>query len=304
MHVRLQPLAGTFVALSSVLLLTTAGDGKADCSVSVAIVPSHDALAREFNPGTNYGSGGALHVSGPDATNFLGEPNGRHDSLIKIDPSSALNAFNVAFGAGNWTLTGVELITQEVGLPNNPIFNVGAGQFDVHWLSDDSWIQGSGSPQFPVPAGENEMCWNLLQTILTSATETHMGTYANQSASGQRNYQLTLAPQFVADVLAGGPVSLHMSPVTPTIGYTLFASNHGLPQNHPQLVLTAKATGGDVNCDSTPNLADVDAFILAALDPVAFAATYQGCNIAGADLNHDGNINGLDISSLLCAILP
>ena len=304
MNVRHVTWARSTFLMSAILGSMAVRAAHADCSVSVAIVPTHDAFARELNPGLNYGSGGALHVSGPDATNFLGEPNGRHDSVMKIDPASALTAFDAAFGAGNWTLSAAELITQEVGLPNNPIFNVGAGQFSVQWLSDDSWIQGSGSPQFPVAAAGTEMCWTLLQTILASATQTHMGTYANESASGERNYSLTLVPNFVADVVAGGPVSLHVSPVTPTIGYTFFALNHGIATNHPRLVLTARATGGDVNCDTVRNLADVDAFILAVLDPAAFGVAYPGCNMSGADLNHDGNINGLDIPSLVCAVVP
>lgn len=296
--------AGRLALLCTFLILTCSRTGRADCSVSVALVPIHDALARELNPDLNYGSGGALHVSGPDAVNALSEPNGRHDTLLKIDPIPALIAFNDAFGAGNWTLTGAELITQEVGMPNNPIFNIGTGQFDVRWLSHDTWVQGPGSPQFPMTAAENEMCWTLLQTILASATETHLGTYANLTTSGQRNYDLTLAPEFVADVGAGGPVSLHLLPVTPTIGYTFFASNHGIATNHPQLVLTARATGGDVNCDTVKNLADIDAFLLALLNPAAFDGTYPGCNINGADLNHDGNIDGRDVASLVCRFVP
>jgi len=304
MKFRCLPRSSCIAVLSAVAMLGIAESGRADCSLSVTIVPSHDAFARELDPGLNYGSGGALHVAGVDAVNSLGESNGRHDTLMKVDPTAALAGFDAAFGAGNWTLVAAELVTQEVGLPNNPIFNVGAGQFKVQWLSDDSWIQGPGTPQFPTAATGNEMCWNLLQTILGSATETHMGTYANESTSGQRNYSLTLVPEFVSDVLSGGPVSLHLTAETPTIGYTFFASNHGISTNHPQLVLTARATGGDVNCDAVRNLADVDAFVLAVLDPAAFTTTYPGCAIAGADLNHDGNVDGLDISALLCALVP
>jgi hypothetical protein len=64
------------------------------------------------------------------------------------------------------------------------------------------------------------------------------------------------------------------------------------------MVLTASANvvAGDMNCDGTVNLADIDALSLALTDPVAYAAAHPGCNINAGDLNTDGLVNGNDIS--------
>jgi len=58
-----------------------------------------------------------------------------------------------------------------------------------------------------------------------------------------------------------------------------------------------------LNCDCAINIIDIDAFILALLDPVAFGSAYPGCDIFHGDMNHDGAVDGLDIHSFVTCIL-
>src|SRR5213078_3350087 len=52
---------------------------------------------------------------------------------------------------------------------------------------------------------------------------------------------------------------------------------------------------GDLNCDGVVNAADVPAFVLAVLDPAAYAAQYPGCSVARGDMNGSGTVDGNDI---------
>src|SRR5262249_8934761 len=52
---------------------------------------------------------------------------------------------------------------------------------------------------------------------------------------------------------------------------------------------------GDTDCDGVVASTDVPSFVLALLDPAAYAVAYPGCDPAHADVNHDGQIDGADI---------
>ena len=56
---------------------------------------------------------------------------------------------------------------------------------------------------------------------------------------------------------------------------------------------------GDMNCDDEVSELDVDAFVLALIDPAGYATAYPNCNINLADCNWDGNLNSLDIDSFI-----
>lgn len=57
----------------------------------------------------------------------------------------------------------------------------------------------------------------------------------------------------------------------------------------------AGSTIGDVNCDCARNSADVDALVLALLDPAAYQAAFPSCGLTKCDLNGDGSVDGKDI---------
>jgi hypothetical protein len=65
-------------------------------------------------PANNYGGGGALAVSGAAATNALGETNGLFDTLMRFPMTNVVSSEAV----GNWLITGVRLILNEMALPD------------------------------------------------------------------------------------------------------------------------------------------------------------------------------------------
>ena len=61
-------------------------------------------------------------------------------------------------------------------------------------------------------------------------------------------------------------------------------------------------TIGDLNCDGSVNFFDIDAFVLAITDPVAYGAAYPDCDIMLADCNGDGEVNFFDIDAFVALI--
>jgi hypothetical protein len=275
-------------------------------SVNASLVPIEDAFVRALVPTINYGSAGALAVAGDAAVNGASQPQGRFESVMKWDIGPAVAAFNTAYGVGNWTISAARLVVTEVSVANNAIFNRGLGDFTVVWLSDDNWVEGPGSPlSLPPHVGVgNEMTWDYLQALLVSASQSSLGVFSNQLVDGTRTFHLALSPPLLADIQSGGMVSLHLAPVTTTVGFTFFGSDYGVFANWPTLELSAKRSLADMNCDGVRNLADINAFVMALLDPAQFALAYPGCNIAVADVNSDGTVDGDDIPGLLCAVVP
>ncbi len=51
---------------------------------------------------------------------------------------------------------------------------------------------------------------------------------------------------------------------------------------------------GDLDCDGLANAGDIDAFLLAVLDPARYGVAYPGCRRSTADLNCDGLVDALD----------
>ncbi len=59
---------------------------------------------------------------------------------------------------------------------------------------------------------------------------------------------------------------------------------------------------GDLNCDGAVDNGDIDAFVLALLDPAAFAAAFPDCNFDNADINQDGNVDNGDIDPFVALL--
>lgn len=59
---------------------------------------------------------------------------------------------------------------------------------------------------------------------------------------------------------------------------------------------------GDSNCDGRVNVLDINSFVLALSDPVAYAALHPGCARLRADLNGDGAVTVQDINEFVAAI--
>ncbi|MCG3125472.1 MAG: hypothetical protein CHACPFDD_00295 [Phycisphaerae bacterium] len=57
---------------------------------------------------------------------------------------------------------------------------------------------------------------------------------------------------------------------------------------------------GDMNCDGSVNVFDIEPFVLALIDLEAHAAAYPGCHADWAgDINQDGSFNGFDVDAFV-----
>lgn len=62
------------------------------------------------------------------------------------------------------------------------------------------------------------------------------------------------------------------------------------------------ASPGDMNCDGSVDILDINAFTLALADPTGYASAYPNCDILLGDMNNDGGTNILDINDFIAAI--
>lgn len=196
--------------------------------ITAGVAPVADAYVRSASPTSNFGSAGALSVSGLIATNGSGVQQGAFDSFLRFDISGIAATFNTSFGSGNWTVTNATLSLTEVGAPNNSSFNRGIGQFQVQWLTNDVWA-------------ESGITWNTESNFLNSSQVT-LGTFSNHGTDGLVTLSLGLPTSFLNDLLAGGLVSFYM-PATSnsTVGFTFNSRDFTSPSARPSLSLTATA---------------------------------------------------------------
>ncbi|HUI06013.1 MAG TPA: hypothetical protein VL486_03305 [Verrucomicrobiae bacterium] len=187
-------------------------------NVSVA-----DAFVRSLDPTHNYGGAGALAVSGSIATNALGQQEGLLDSFMRFDASGVASNFNTGFGRGQWTIVRATLNLFEQGAPNNAIFNRGVGPFEVRWIADDSWAEGTGNPNAPTTNG---IVWNDRSSILNSNLDEPLGTFVNGGTDGVVRLMLAMPTGFVSDLSTGDLVSFYLTAMTnSSVGFTFHSHN-------------------------------------------------------------------------------
>lgn len=201
----------------------------------VSLNPVADAFVDSALANNNYGGGGGLAVAAP------GLPQGEFQSVLRFDASAAVASFNASFGAGNWTIQSITL-TCTAAAPNHPIFNAqAAGQLSASWMQNDSWVEGTGTPQAP---GATGITFATLPSFLSGADEA-LGTYSFAGGtSGANIYALALTSAFSADVTTGGLVSLRIAPVGSTIGYVFNSRSFGTASARPVLAITAVPAPG------------------------------------------------------------
>jgi hypothetical protein len=59
------------------------------------------------------------------------------------------------------------------------------------------------------------------------------------------------------------------------------------------------SAAGDLNCDGSVSLNDINAFVLALSNPAGYAAMYPGCDRMLADINADGVVDFKDINAFV-----
>jgi hypothetical protein len=201
-------------------------------AVTATIPSAADAFVTSQFPDNNYGGAGAISVSAAGTS-------GRElFTLLRFDLASTLASFDQAFGAGHWTLDGASLQLTAAS-PSNQVFNSAeAGQIGADWLADDSWVEGTGSPMVGNTSTVG-ISLNLLPALVANGSE-GLGLLAfDGSTSDTATYDLVISPGFLADVQAGGLLSILLSPGDAVVSGVFNSRNFAATSNHPYLILSA-----------------------------------------------------------------
>lgn len=199
-----------------------------------------DAFVRALAPALNYGGAGALSVSGTNAT--VNNPtNGAFDSFISFNTHAMVTNFNAVFGVSNWVMTSATMVLTENPAPGNPIFNQGSGRFQIRWLANDTWTEGTGNPMSPTTNG---ITYNQESNYLNSNIDQNLGVF-DFTGSTTTACALALPPSFVTNMVAGGEAGFFMTAVDASIGFVFYSRSFaGNPKVLPQLIVTAASPPG------------------------------------------------------------
>lgn len=213
-------------------------------SADSSLNPVEDTFVSKNNPFATFGEAGGLHVSGSAAVNAAGQAKGEHEAWIKFDAGAAVTRFDSSFGRNAWEIVSVVLTLDEVGSPANDAYNRGAGMFEVVWVADDGWREGGGRPRLSGIASANELSYNASRSRRDAGADESEGTFSSQGTDGLMEFPLEMTPGLLADILAGGDVTLVLSPADRDIGFTIHSLDYTQAQSRPTLTLTAQRTSG------------------------------------------------------------
>jgi hypothetical protein len=229
--------------------------------------PDADAFVRAAATNSNYGAAGALSVSGANATNSSGViVNGAFDSFIRFNTAAMATNFNAVFGANNWAVSGARLVVTEIGAPPQTIFNRGKGAFEIRWIANTNWIEGTGTPMIPTTDG---IVYTNETTLLNSNTDASLGVFTNAGVNAVDSFKLVLPAVFTGSLAAGGEVDLFLTAADLTIGFTMDSQNFGTASARPFLIISAVPQPGI----SAVNLSGTNV-VLAATNGVAGGTYY------------------------------
>lgn len=199
--------------------------------------PVADTFVRSLDPTHNYGGAGALSVSGPIATNVIGQQAGLLDSFMRFDVSGVASNFNSIFGKGRWGISKVILDVTEQADVNNTGFDGGVGPFEIRWIATNTWTEGSGKPNNPTTDG---ITYDDEPSLLHSNMDTSLGTFVNGGTDGVVRLSLGASVSFVSNLSTGNLVSLFLTATTnSTVGFTFHSRDFVNPTQFPFLEITA-----------------------------------------------------------------
>jgi hypothetical protein len=185
----------------------------------------------------NYGGAGALAISAP------GLSRGEFQSVLQFDLSAARASFDAQLGAGDWSIQSITLSLTAVP-PNNQIFNPNAaGLFNVSWMQNNSWLEGTGTPAVPTTTG---ITFASLPSFLSAGDEA-LGTFSFAGGTnGTAGYSLNLTPGFSAEVLAGGLASFRLFAADSSVSYLFNSRSFGTASARPLLSIVAVPEPGSI----------------------------------------------------------
>jgi hypothetical protein len=180
--------------------------------------------------GNNYGAGGNLALSAP------GSSQGEFQTVLRFDLSAAKAAFDAQYGAGVWSIQSVTLQLTANNPSSNAIFNPqAAGQFQVSWMQNDTWAEGTGNPNAPTTDG---ISYTSLQSTFIGPNDQGIGTFSvGNGTSGSNTYTLTLTSGFTADLLSGGLVSIRAFAADSSVSYLFNSRTFNVAASRPLLTV-------------------------------------------------------------------
>ena len=275
----LPKISARITALPAILLISSAASAVAP-PVTVTLNPTADAFVVSASPDSNYGGAGALSIAAPALAK------GQFQTVMRFDASTAASTFNTSFANARWTIQSATL-TLQAAFPNNPIFNSSAGgMFGASWMSNTTWVEGTGMPRSP---GTTGITFNTLPTF-ESAADQPIGTFAyDGSTTDAATYTLTLARSFLYDLNSGGTAGIRLFPADTVVAYLFNSTDFPVDANKPALAITATCLA-DFNGSGTVTVQDIFDFLTA-----WFAASPR------ADVNRSGTITVQDIFDFLTA---
>jgi hypothetical protein len=184
----------------------------------------------------NFGGAGTLAISPASADK------GQFQSLLMFDFAGAVSLFDSVYGSNHWTVTGISLqLASNYGTggvqPNNRIFNViNGGKFAIEWLSDNNWVQGTGTPNLPTTDG---ITFGSLPGLLSEPWEVLCtNTYTPPGNFVPVTYELPLDANLVAEIERGTNATLLFCAADNQIGY-LFNSVKFGNGDEPMIYVTS-----------------------------------------------------------------
>lgn len=214
--------------IRGVLSLLLAGAASAATVVTIqpsaSTLNSGDAYLRAAAGGSNFGSAGALVVSGAGAANT----NGQFASLLRFDLVTAKTAFDATYGVGGWTLDSIQLQLNAT-TPGNPTFNANAaGLVLIEWLADDTWL-------------ENAITWNGMAALVGAGNESLGSLGYTGASSGSQVASLTASTGFTTDLQNGTAASFRLAAGDADVSMVVNSRNFGTAASRPALILSASA---------------------------------------------------------------
>jgi hypothetical protein len=149
--------------------------------------------------------------------------------------------FNTLFGTNNWGISGARLRVTELGAPPNTLFNRGQGAFEIRWIANDNWLEGTNPPTAPATNG---IAYNDESTLLNSAIDSRLGTFTNAGVEMTQTLALALPIEFTTDLKAGGEVSLFLNAIDPGTGFTMDSRSFRTVAERPFLEISAAPRPG------------------------------------------------------------
>ena len=128
-----------------------------------------------------------------------------------------------------------------MGAPPNNVFNRGIGAFEIRWITNDTWTEGTGAPMAPTTTG---ITYNIESTFLTVGTDASLGIFTNAGTDGNISFPLALPAVLVNDLKAGGEVGIYLKAVDSGTGFTFNSRTFMTNSARPFLEISAAPRPG------------------------------------------------------------